>query len=142
MGILQNAVKIIEDGEISYLYSFLRHDCVAHTFKDGSEVMIDGGGLLGGGGDYFRSNGSLNRPGKCESWFLNEDSSFDEVKERLLWGHFDKNGKGPLKYSPFAELELDHLKAILQYNDKLAVGLSEIQLKVINYWITEKSKNA
>ena len=121
--ILQNSVKIVEDGEISYLQSFRRHDYMVHTFKDGSTIFLDGGCQGGGGGDYFRSNGSLDRPGKCESFFLAENSTFDEIKERLLWGHYNKDGGGPLKYAPFAELELDHLRAILQYNDKLAIGL-------------------
>ena len=139
--IIQNAVKIIEDGEVSYLQSFGRHDYMVHTFKDGFTLVLDGGCQGGGGGDYFRSNGPLSRPGKCESWFLNSESSFEECCKKMIWGSRGRDGKQPLKYAPFAELELDHLKAILEYSSKLAVGLSDLQVKVINYWIEQKSKN-
>ena len=137
--ILQNAVKIIEDGEISYLISSYRHDFVRYDFKNGATRALDGGTA------YFKRGcgGPDLEPGnKIEDYSLTEESSFEDTCRKLMWGSRGKDGKGPLKYSPFAELELDHLKAILQYNDKLEVGLSEIQLKVINYWITEKSKNA
>ena len=136
--ILQNAVKIIEGDEVSYLQSFRRHDYVVHTFKDGSTLVLDDGCKGGGGGDYFRSNGPLTRPGKCESWFLNEDSSFEDCCKRLLWGSRGRDGKSPLKYAPFSELELDHLKNILKYNCLLAVGMSDLQIKVINHWINIK----
>lgn len=137
--ILQNSIKIVEDGEISYLQSFRRHDYRVHSFKDGSTIFLDGGCSQANGGDYFRSNGSLDRPGKCEKWFLHDDSPFELIAAKLLWGSRGKDGKQPLKYTPFAELELDHLKAILDYSSKLAVGLSELQIKVINYWIMVKS---
>ena len=139
--ILQNAVKIIENGEISYLHSFNRHDYRSHTFSDGSTVFVDGGCCLSDGGYYTRSNGSYNRPGKCESWGLMEDSPIEEIRAKLLWGHRGKDGKSPLKYAPFAELELDHLRAILDYKDKFRIPLADIQIEVINYWIEQKSKN-
>lgn len=134
--ILQNAAKITEKGEISYLISTHRHDFVQYKFKNGYIINYDGGK------DYFKRGfgGPDLEPGdKIEDYSLTEESYFEKCCQKMIWGSRGKDGKGPLKYSPFAELELDHLKAILQYSSKLAVGLSEIQLKVINYWIKEKT---
>ena len=136
--ILQNAVKITENGKISYLNSFNRHDYRSHTFSDGSTIYVDGGCCLANGGYYTRSNGPYDRPGKCEDWILLRDSPIEEIRVKLLWGHRGKDGKSPLKYAPFAELELDHLKAILVYKDKFHIPLADIQIEVINYWITIK----
>ena len=100
--ILQNAVKIIEGGEVSYIQSFRRHDYMVHTFKDGSTIFVDGGCQGGGGGDYCRSNGELDRPGKCENWCLNSNSSFEDCCAKMVWGSRGRDGKSPLKYAPFA----------------------------------------
>lgn len=131
--ILQNVGKITEDGKVTYLISTHRHHFDEYQFKSGGVYHVDGGN------DYLkRGSGGDFGGGKVEDWSLTEADSFDGCCRKLVWGSRGKDGKGPLKYSPFAELELDHLRAILQYNDKLAVGLSEIQLKVINYWIERK----
>lgn len=133
--ILQNAVKITEKGKITYLNSTHRHDFVAYEFENGQQYAIDGGI------NYFkRSCGNLPNGVKIEDYSLNDDSP--NIKEFLLWGHRGKDGKSPLKYAPFAELELDHLRAILEYKDKFNIPLADIQIEVINYWIEQKSKNA
>lgn len=130
--ILQNAVKITEKGKVTYLQSIHRHDFVQYKFKNGYTVNYDGGT------SYFKrgfGGPDLESGDKIEDYSLTEDSSFEDCCKRLLWGSRGRDGKSPLKYAPFAELELDHLKAILDYNAKLAVGLSDLQIKVINHWI-------
>lgn len=138
--LIQNAVKIIENENFLYLNSFYRHDYCSYSFSDGSTVIIDGGCGLADGGHYTRGNGPLDRPGKCENWSLWDKSSLKEIRSKLLWGSRGKSGKEPFKYSPFAELELDHLRAILDYKNKFKIPLAGIQIKVINYWIKQKSK--
>ena len=133
--IIQNAVKITEDGKVTYLISTHRHHFDRYDFKTGESIAVDGGQ------NYIKRSISQYLKGEnIENYNLNDDFPFDIIATKLLWGHYKKDGTGPLKYSPFAELTLDHLKAILDYNDKLAIGLSELQIKVINHWITEKSK--
>jgi hypothetical protein len=132
--ILQNAIKAVESGEITYLVSTHRHDFKQYQFKSGGVYHVDGGK------DYIkRGSGGDFGEGKVEDWNLTEKDSFKKCCTSLLWGSRGKDGKQPLKYAPFAELELDHLKAILEYSSKLAVGLSDLQVKVINYWIEQKS---
>lgn len=133
--ILQNAVKITEKDKVTYLNSTHRHDFVAYEFENGEQYHLDGGT------DYIkRGCGSIPGGAKIEDYSLKESSIPFEIRHKLMWGSRGKDGKRPLKYAPFAELELDHLKAILDYSSKLAVGLSDLQIGVINYWIKQKSK--
>ena len=129
--ILQNAVKITEGNEITYLPSNHRHHFNAYEFKNGSSYFVDGGR------DYFRkgSKGDFPSDSKIESFSLMEDSSFEEISEKLLWGTHGKSGKEPIKFLPFKELTKKHLLAILAYDDKLSIKLSNIQKKVINHWL-------
>ena len=134
--IIQNAAKVTEGNQVTYMISTSRHHFEEYQFKSGGSYHIDGGR------DYFkRGCGGDFGSGTVEDWCLTESSPFEECCQKMIWGSRGKDGKQPLKYTPFAELELDHLKAILDYSDKLAIGLSELQIKVINYWIEQKSKN-
>ncbi len=133
--ILQNAVKIIEEDKITYLVSTHRYHFNEYKFKSGGVYHVDGGK------DYFkRGSGGDFGGGKVEDWSLTEADSFDECCFKLAWGSRGKDGKQPLKHLPFARLELDHLRAILDYSNKLAFGLSDLQIEVINYWIEQKTK--
>ncbi len=133
--ILQNAAKITEKDKTTYLNSTYRHDFTCYEFENGQRYCLDGGTSY-----LKRGCGNIPDGVKIENYSVDENSIPFEIRHKLMWGSCGRDGKEPLKYAPFAELQLDHLRAILQYNDKLAVGLSEMQLKVINYWITEKSK--
>lgn len=136
--ILQNAVKITECNQVTYLISTHRHDFIQYKFKNGYTVNYDGGT------SYFKrgfGGPDLDSGDKIEDYSLTEDSSFEDCCKRLLWGSRGKDGKQPLKYAPFAELELDHLRAILVYKDKFHIPLADIQIRVINYWILNKENN-
>lgn len=134
--ILQNAVKIIEDpNNITYLVSFRRHDYVVHQFKDGTDIMLDGGCLGGGGGYYVRSNGLLDRPNQCQDWMLNDNDDFQKIKDRLLWGTRGKSGKEPLKWVPLKECETDHLKNILK---DCRIKLNGVTEKVIESILNDR----
>lgn len=132
--IIQNALKITENGKTTYLPSTHVHHYNRYEFQDKSFVAVDGGC------DYFRRGSSGDLSGKnIEDYSLNDIDQFSEIADKILWGTRGKSGKEPVKYLPFAELELSHLKAILEYADKLQPGLSELQKKVINFWIDKKS---
>lgn len=134
---MQNAIKITEGKLVTYLVSSHQHDYVSYEFKNGKMIAIDGGPCSG----YIRRCGDLeifNNPLIVENWALTEDSSFQDCCEKMLWGSHGKSGKEKLKYLPFKDLELSHLKAILKHNDKLKIKLSELQIKVINFWIATK----
>ena len=138
--ILQNALKIFDADKNKTFYpvSSHRHHYNIYEFEDGSYVAVDGGR------EYFRRGNSIkdtfNPNNKIEDYSLTEKSKLGEVKEKLLWGHLGKDGKGPIQYLPFKDLTVEHLKAILAYDDKLHTKLSDIQKIVINYWIHEKSE--
>lgn len=137
--IIQNAVKIIEDGVEFYLISTHRHHFNQYTFKNGATYFVDGGK------DYFRAGHSNNIPDDAiiVGCHLDDGSSIEEIRNKLLWGHY------PLKptpkscgiiYTPIKDLSLDHLKNIVKDFEKRPAMISKIHLDVIKYWIKEKSK--
>ncbi len=139
--IIQNAIKIVENWpEISYLVSSHVHDFQTYIFKDGKFISVDGGR------DYLKRYGNATYyldgyPGRWTEWNLDDKDTFDTVKECLLWGSRGKTGREKLKHLLIKDLELGHLKDIIHYADKNNLKISKIHLKVIKYWIKEKSKN-
>lgn len=132
--LIQNAVKITEDGVDTYLPSSHQHHYNLYTFKDGSTYEVDGGNA------YVRRGYSGNLEDKeIENYNLESDFPFETICEKLMWGSRGKSGKEKVKYLPFTMLEVDHLKYILDYNDKLSIHLSDLQIRVINHWISKKS---
>lgn len=82
------------------------HDFVSHKDKKTGEVYI-----LDGGRDYRRE--SVNSiPGEDVSIY--SDAPFEEIRENLCRGTFDKNGNRIWK--PICELTDSHLQNILEYN--------------------------
>lgn len=132
--VIQNAVKITEDGVETYLPSTCRHHYNEYTFKDGATYAVDGGT------DYVRRGFSENIDDKqIENYNLDSSCAFETICEKLIWGSMGKSGMDKLSYHPFAKLELDHLNSILNYNKKLKITLSKLQIKVIKHWISKKS---
>ena len=132
--LIQNAVKITEDGVDTYLPSSHQHHYNLYTFKDGSTYAVDGGNA------YVRRGYSGNLEDKeIENYNLDSSCPFETVCEKLIWGSLGKSGMDKLLYHPFAKLELDHLNSILDYNKKLKIPLSKLQIKVIKHWISKKS---
>lgn len=135
--IIQNGVKITEDNKITYLVSSHVHHFNTYTFKDGSFYAVDGGT------DYARRAHKLDkdREYNIENWCLNDNTEFNIIKDKLLWGTRGKSGKEKLTYKLIKDLELTHLLNIIRdiNNGKLA-GISEIHLKVIKYWAEVRGK--
>jgi len=134
--VIQNAVKITEDGVVTYLRSSHRHDYVVHTFKNGGRYALDGGL------DYCKV-GTSNIPDNAtiEPFSVVDTDNFTTIADRLLWGTRGPSGNDKIRIVPFKELTLDHLQAILDYNDTLTTKLSDIQVDVIIHWINEKITN-
>jgi len=132
--IIQNAVKITEGNAVTYLVSSHRHDYKVYNFENGSTYAVDGGK------EYIRRGFSsltdYPSDSRIDDYNLSEESDFDVVKNKLLWGTRGVSGKDPLKYLPFKELSVSHLKSILEYAN-YAYPLTDLQLKVINYWIED-----
>ena len=134
--IIQNAVKIIEDKDNPfYLVSSHRHDFKTYNLKGGTYISVDGGT------EYIRRVGDLeSKGGGWIDWSLDSNDNIRIVREKLLWGHYPLNPTPKncsLKYSLIKDLQLDHLKAIV----KTQKNINPIHLKVIKYWVEEKSKS-
>lgn len=106
-----------------------RHDFVTYKFKDGTDIFLDGGCQSGDGGYYSRSNGPLNRKGKCQNWFVNNKTPFKTVCDRLLWGTKGKNGDKEFKYVLLKDCSKTHLRAILKTQDQIKGTIYEKVIK-------------
>ncbi len=106
--IIQNAVKITEDGKETFLVSSSVHHFNQYTFKDGSTFAVDGGK------EYLRRVGNLTDPRTREGYSLNDDDHFDVIKRWLLWGTRGKSGQEKMEYVPLFECSTPHLQAILK----------------------------
>jgi hypothetical protein len=125
MPIIQNAVKITEDGKDFYLISTHVHDFAQYVFKSGRYYAVDGGN------EYLRRAYNINDDeSECiKLWCLSEQSSLNEICQKLLWGTYGKNGDEPLKYVPLASLTKAHLKNILKTQPQIKGGLTEKVIK-------------
>ena len=130
--IIQNAVKITEDGVTTYLISANRHHYNKYTFKDGSYIAVDGGT------DYIRRGfGGDTESKDIEDFNLSITSTKQEVIDKLLWGTLGENRKGPIHYVPLSTLTQQHLRNILRDDlyGKFSYPLSEIHKTSIQYLI-------
>lgn len=130
--LIQNAVYIPEDDV--YIKSEHVHDYVAHTFKDGKEIAVDGGL------SYARRVGNiveLEQSNRYQEYCLVSDDKFEGfITDRLLWGSRGKNGDEKLTYRPIKEYALrpdglEHMKAILVN----CLNIAPLHAKVVKYWI-------
>lgn len=134
--IIQNAVYV--KSQDKYYVSFRTHDFISFESKNGVNFLD--GGCLGGGNGYYLRTSIIKEDNDIIPYFLYENSSFKECCEKMLWGSRGPKGDKPLTYKPLKDLELDHLRAILDYNKKLNIKLTDLQIKVINFWIKKKSE--
>ena len=99
--IIRNALRT-PDGTI--IRSRHRHDFVTHIDKNGKEYMVDGGN------DYIRRS----KNGDEEDMCVTTEDSFEVVRQTCDWGTYGINGDQPLKYVTVAEMETDHIEAVLK----------------------------
>jgi hypothetical protein len=100
--LIRNAMQT-PDGTI--LRSLHRHDYVTHLDKvTGKHYMLDGGT------DYVRRSAN----GDEVMLDLYDDEPHSVQREVIVWGSRGKDGRSPLTYKPVAEMETDHIKAVLE----------------------------
>lgn len=128
--LIQNAIYWPAAG--LYLKSSHQHDYFERSIELSmglrQSIAIDGGTA------YRRLITSGNPV--YEDFSLYEDSPFDMVADRFLWGTYGKDGKGPFKWVPLKECETDHLQAILKTQIHVYGTISE---KVIKHWLNVRS---
>jgi hypothetical protein len=130
--IIQNAVKITEDGVVTYLVSSHRHHYNTYTFKDGSYFAVDGGC------EYIRRGFGGNVDNKdIECYNLNSESHGKDILQKLLWGTRGKSGKDKVTYVPISTLSQQHLKNIIRDDDagKFVTPLSGVHRVTIQSFI-------
>lgn len=104
--IIQNALYL--KSQDIYIQSNGVHDFV--RYKIGKFE-----GFIDGGREYLRRvEVPANLLGDIIDYCLTTESHPEEIKDKLLWGTYGKNGKAALKYLPIRLLETDHLEAILK----------------------------
>lgn len=98
--IIQNAVQCASCGEImnsTHVHDFVTCTCPLRIGADG-------------GGDYLKRIGDSS---KIIELSLTDKSSIEEMKEKLLWGTYGKNGNEPLRWVKLCDCSTEHLQAIL-----------------------------
>jgi len=99
--LIRNSIQT-PDGTI--LTSYHRHDYVTHQDANGKHYMTDGGL------SYIRR--SMN--GDEISLDLYDDEPHEVQRKVLTWGTYGKDGKQPLRRVAIADMETDHLEAVLR----------------------------
>lgn len=99
--LIYNAIRT-PDGTI--LDSKHRHDYRTYLDKNGKTYMVDGGL------DYQRRSNN----GDEVDMSLYDDQPHSTQRQVLRWGTYGKNGDQPVNYKTIAEMETDHLEAVLR----------------------------
>ena len=101
MKLIRNALQT-PDGTI--IESMHRHDYVTYTDANGKEYMVDGGLA------YVRRSIHDDQIDLSEY----DDAPHERQREVLTWGTYGKDGKQPLQYKTIAEMETEHLQAVIE----------------------------
>lgn len=110
--VVQNAMFNIKTGE--YVISRHVHDYQTLTTSEGRLV-----GAIDGGDEYLRRLGRWDNQtqllaGEWRDVSLTTEDSWTDVCAHLLWGSRGKDGQQPLKYKPIAEMDREHIQAVLR----------------------------
>jgi len=101
--IVYNSVKCLECNKV--LVSRHVHDYV--TCGCPNDAMVDGGN------DYGRY-GAMDMD-KIETHYVYADDDFEIVRKHAVRGSRGKDGKDPLTWIAIADMDDDHLQAVLDY---------------------------
>ena len=119
--LLRNALQT-PDGTV--LESKTRHDYVEYKDANGETYMVDGGL------EYVRRTVNKNAPAKDLS--LTEDVLHSIAREFVTWGTYGKQQDQPLSYIAIADMETEHLEAVLDTQSSVypqIKSLMEIELE-------------
>lgn len=104
------------DGTI--LQSFHRHDYKEHVDTvTGETYMIDGGT------DYIRTSINTVQP---EWMIVYTDDPFEVKREVPVWGTYGKSGKEDFRWVSVAEMEDDHIRALLDPAMYVRKGIKDV----------------
>ena len=101
LNLIANAIRT-PDGTV--LESKSRHDYKEYIDANGKTYMIDGGL------DYHRRSAN----GDEESLCLYDNEPHETQARVLTWGSYGINGDQPIRWITIADMETDHLKAVLE----------------------------
>ena len=101
--IVYNSVKCLECNEV--LVSRHRHDYV--TCSCPNDAMVDGG-------NEYERYGAMDMT-KIETHYVYADDDFEIVRKHATRGSRGKDGKQPLTWIAIADMNDDHLQAVLEY---------------------------
>lgn len=123
--LLRNSIQT-PDGTI--LTSHNRHDYQSYVDANGSTYVVDGGL------DYER--GSAN--GDELSLHVYDDEPHDIARDVVSWGTRGKDGDQPFTWKPVAEMDTDHLTAVLTtqnhiYPQVKKVMLDELEMRGVEF---------
>ena len=99
--LIRNAIQT-PDGTI--LESYSRHDYKTYSDANGKEYMVDGGL------DYVRRSANGDEIDLC----LYDDEPHEVQRQVTKWGSYGINGDQPLKFKCIADMDTDHLSAVLE----------------------------
>ena len=91
------------DGTI--LTSYSQHDYKTHDDNNGETYMVDGGTA------YVRRSINIE---PYQSLDVYSTAPFDVLREAYYWGTYGINGDQPLSYVALADMDTDHIKAVLR----------------------------
>lgn len=102
-----------------------RHDYQEYTDKiTGETYMIDGLGY------YTRSSVNIV---PAEYTFVTLDTPHDCARQYVVWGTRGKAGDQPLKYISVANMETEHIQAILDTQFQIAAELREFLKRELKF---------
>ena len=90
-----------------------RHDYKTHLDANGKVYVVDGGL------DYLRRNVHDDAP--YEELALEDDEPHEVQRRVMVWDTRGKDGKKPLEYKAIADLDTDHIEAILKTQKHIAL---------------------
>lgn len=117
--IIQYAIEILEDGYI-----------IVPDDGQNNEWLYNHNGF-----EYKDLFNCIIPENACyQKLFLDDKSSFEEIKNKLIWGTRGKTGKDKKIFVKLCNCELEHLESIL----KKQLQISEIYIKVIKALTIDK----
>lgn len=120
--IVHNSIRT-PDGTV--LVSRSVHDYVTHIDENGHEYMVDGGR------SYLRRNIVEEAP--YEELSLYTDDPHEQIREKVTWGTYGKNGTELFKLKLLKDLTNNHISAILKTQLQLSEEIRQMFRNEIDF---------
>ena len=128
VNLVANRIKT-PDGTI--LQSFHRHDYKTYTDANGYSYMVSGGI------DFLRRGGSGLIVAPAEEMSVYDNAPHDIIRTALVWDTLGKDGKGPRQWRVIADLDTDHIQAILNTQHHIRAEVRSIMQNELNYRLAQ-----